>query len=293
MNAIVIALTVINTTAWLLPDDTADKFGWGLRARLTAPAPPFLTHEFVWRGRLEVLLLNQMRDAREFAPRPDDPEASGILNLIIVRADGQEPSDRDYHIVPVRKARTKVPAGGVAASSYILKDFGYVQFHESGEHEMRVTLRMPEGLIFTPAVKFRVVEPAADAILASQAIPPDEEERKRPKEKRRRAAIQQIKVEGRTWLYLRLFKVSADEGLAFHACRLAELPGKLDMKVEGAWGGESGPLTITYKTSPTAEPTKLVINSLGWPWTEKDEKWWQEWLRKKSGLPPLAPAPNP
>lgn len=293
MNAVAIALTVINTTAWLLPDDATDKFGWALRVRLAAPAPPYLTHECVWQGRVEVLLVNRTQDARQFAPRADDPDGNGILNLAIANANGQEPSDRSYHEVPVRKGRTKVPAGGVAASSYAVKDFGFYQFHEPNEYEMRVTLRTAEGLLFTPAVKFRVVEPAADAILASQAIPPDEEEAEFLKEKQRRAAIQQIKLEDRTWLYLRLFRSAARGGQAFHACRLAELPNKVDVKVVGAFGSECGPLTITYKTSPTAEPTKLVITTMGSPWTEKDEKLWQERLRRKGGLPPLAPAPPP
>ena len=182
---------------------------------------------------------------------------------------------------------TKVPAGGIATCRYILKDFGYMQFHEPDEYNP-VTLRTSDGLLFTPAVKFRVFEPAADAILASQTIPPDAEEVKLPKEKQRRSAIQQIKVEGRTWLFLRLFYPPARGGQAFHACRLAELPGKVEVKVEGAYGDESGPLRITYKTSPNPVPTKLVITTMGSPWTQKDEKLWQERLRierAKKSLP--------
>jgi hypothetical protein len=79
----------------------------------------------------------------------------------------------------------------------------------------------------------------------------------------------------------------------WHTFRLTELPGKVELKVEGAFG-EWGPLTITYKTSPTAQPARLVINaSDGMPWTEEEERLWQDELRAKQGLPPIAPAPRP
>jgi hypothetical protein len=87
-----------------------------------------------------------------------------------------------------------------------------------------------------------------------------------------------VKVGGRTLLIYRR--------------RLAELPGKCDMTVEGAYGW-GNPLTITYKTSPTAEPTKLVVNSIdGSPWTAEEERLRLERLRPKDNGPPLAPPPR-
>ena len=77
MSTIAIALTVINATAWLLPDDATDKFGRGLPARLTTPAPPYLTDEFVWECRLEVLLINRTRDAREIVLRRTKKRPTG------------------------------------------------------------------------------------------------------------------------------------------------------------------------------------------------------------------------
>jgi hypothetical protein len=71
---------------------------------------------------------------------------------------------------------------------------------------------------------------------------------------RNRYAVQQVKVGDR--VYLVYFR------------RLAELPGKCEMTVEGEYGWRK-PLTITYKTSPAAEPTKLVVNAItGSPWVE-------------------------
>jgi hypothetical protein len=74
--------------------------------------------------------------------------------------------------------------------------------------------------------------------------------------------------------------------------RLAELPGKCEMTVEGVYGW-GNPLTITYKTSPAAEPAKLVVNSIdGSPWTAEDERNRQKRLRPKDNSPPTSPPPR-
>ncbi len=106
-----------------------------------------------------------------------------------------------------------------------------------------------------------------------------------PEAKRDRGSIQQIKIENRTWLFYRRFLSDELGGKANAVHRLAELPGKVEMKVEGVYGDYT-PITITYKDSksPTGT-TKLVIHSVnGRQWTEADEAALQ--LRLKKAPPP-------
>jgi hypothetical protein len=64
--------------------------------------------------------------------------------------------------------------------------------------------------------------------------------------------------------------------------RLAELPGKCEVVVAGAYDGRK-PLTITYKTVSAAEPVKMVIHPLnGRPWTADDEQQLQERLKREA-----------
>ena len=70
--SLICALATVATLSPYLPDP-ADKFGWGLRVRLADPHPPYLTHEVVWWGRLEVLLINRTKEEREFVPHEPDP----------------------------------------------------------------------------------------------------------------------------------------------------------------------------------------------------------------------------
>jgi hypothetical protein len=285
MSAIWVALSVINATGWLLPD-LADKFGWGLRVRL--PHESYLRHEYVGNSQLEILLINRSKEERVYIPR----EAID-LNVVFTRADSK-PIDRvdgmGYRPAFLKK-RTIVPAGACVSSVVRFRDYFVLSFGQAGECEVRATLETAEGHIFTPAVNFRVVEPAEDAILASHPVPSEGEQLAWPKNRRERVLIQQIKMGNRVFLYYRRLLPLKETNYTGYVYRMVELPGKCEMTVEGSYG-ESGPLTITYKTSPTAGPTKLVVHSTGGrPWTEKDEQLWQE-LRAKNGLPPLAPPPR-
>ena len=90
-------------------------------------------------------------------------------------------------------------------------------------------------------------------------------------------------------IYRRRYDPKSGGGI-YRTMRLAELPGKVEMKVEGAFG-DGKPLTITYKdaNSPTGT-TKLVINSIdGRRWTEEEERV----LRERTKPKPIAPAPLP
>ena len=54
--------------------------------------------------------------------------------------------------------------------------------------------------------------------------------------------------------------------------RLAELPGKCEMTVEGAYGGWE-PITVTYadKKSPSGTTTRVIHSISGAPWRQEDQ----------------------
>lgn len=301
MSATWVLLTVVNATTWLLPDAAADKFGWALRARLLDSRQPYLVGEYLHRRedvhhpRLLVALGNQTKEDRKYLLL-NAARVAGSLRVTILRPDGK-PLPWTYY--PGMKllfdTRWDLAAGKWDSFDF---DFGELNnqagLSDVGVYELRASLGTAEGSIVSPPIKFKVIEPAADAVLASHPIALEGYEAKWPKERQRRPVIQQITIESRTWLVYRRFASPNDGGKASYTHRLAELPGKVDVKVEGAFGFW-GPLTITYKTAPTAEPTKLVVNSVtGFPWTKEDEQSWQEGLKREGGKsPPDAPAPKP
>jgi hypothetical protein len=143
--------------------------------------------------------------------------------------------------------------------------------------------------IKAPPVEFEVVAVPPSAVLVSHAVGLEG----RAVKEGGRPVIQQVPVGNRTLLIYRChYDPTQPGGGSYFTTRLAELPGKCEMTVEGAYGA-GNPLTITYKTAPDAKPKKLVINSIsGTPWTEEEERLRQERLREEAGLPPLAPPPR-
>jgi hypothetical protein len=125
-----------------------------------------------------------------------------------------------------------------------------------------------------------VVDISPKSLLVSQPVPLVGFRSKQDPAEQDRAVVQQVVLKDKVLLvYCRYVGPKYGGGLGFTA-RLAELPGKCEMTVEGAYG-EGRPLTITYKTSPDAKPTKLVVNSVsGSPWTDEDEQGLQERLKK-------------
>lgn len=286
------ALAIAATLSPYLPDP-ADKFGWGLRIRPLEFHQPYLARESIEQGRVAVLLRNHAKEERKYLLL-DVACKSGSLRASIVRPDGK-PLRSHFHatLVVMFENRWTLAAGQLDSSVFSFRDFGYSELPEPGEYELRASLKTAEGLVVAPAVKLRVIEPAADAILASQPVPLEGYQAKWPKGKQEQAEIQQIRIENRTWLVYRKFLCPELGGKVNYTFRLAELPGKVDLRVEGAFG-EWGPLAITYKTSPDTKPTKLVINSVdGTPWTEAEERLRQERMRPKDNSPPTGPPPRP
>ena len=287
MSLIVFSLAVVNTAAWLLPAP-ADKLGWGLRIRPLEYHPPYLAKERIWHTSLEVVLVNQTSAERKYLLL----EAAcnvGDLDVTIIRANGKPLHSYHRLLTPILfSERWSLPAQQAVVAVFKFEEFGYHYLLEPGVYELRASLKTTQGVIFAPVVKLKVIEPSSDAILASQPVPLEGYQTQWPKAKQETAVMQQIKLGDRVWLIYRQFLSPKLGGKVSATFRLAELPGKVEMKMEGAYG-DGKPLTITYKdaNSPTGT-TKLVINSTdGKPWTEEDERA----LRERTKLKPITPAP--
>ncbi len=289
MSAISLLLAVVYANAWLFPTPT-DKWGWGLRIRMLESHEPYLVKENLEQRRLAIALINQSVEGRECIPL-EKARDIGDLRLRIVQPDGKtlQAHREDFGSKPV-KDRSQIASGQLASSVFLFRAFGYGRLEEPGEYELRASLKMDEGMVVAPVVKFKVIEPAAADILVSQAVPLEGQFSKWPKEKQDRAVVQQIKIGKRTWLFYRKFLSPELGGKVSKTFRIAELPGKVeDMKVQGSFG-DWNPLTITYReTTYTKWTTTHVINSVdGRPWTAGEEKHLQEKLKREGQPAPIS-----
>jgi len=279
-------MTLLNAVAWLFPSPS-DKLGWGLRVRTPAWNQTYLAGEDVEQGRFAIVLINQAMDEQKHVPL-EILHKIGNLKVIIVRPDGKTLRARREDIGGnPGKVQLSLACGQFSTSSFTFKHFGYAELPEAGDYELRTSIMTDEGEVFAPALKLKVIEPATDQILESQAVPLEGQFAKRPKEKKDRAMIQQIKIRDQSWLFYRKFSSPELGGGVSAAFRICELPGKVfDLKVEGAFG-DGNPLTITYReNSYTKFTTKHVINSTdGRPWTAEEEKHRQERLKKLAPVP--------
>ncbi len=286
MGTIWLLLAVLNASAWFFPAPI-DKLGWVLRVRPLDIHRDYLAQEDMSLYSLAVVLINRSSEARQHIPLKL-ARNTGDLRGAFVGSDG---TTLRSHLEGIggkqSEERSQLAFGRFSSSTFAFQDFGYFQLPETGEYELRASLKTVEGVISAPAVKFKVIEPTADDILASQAVPLEGQFSKWPKEKQERAVVQQIRIGNKVWLFYRKFLSSELGGKVEFAIRIAELPGKVvDFKVDGAFG-DHNPLTITYReTIYTKWTTTHVINSVdGRPWTAAEEKHRQEKLKREAKLP--------
>ncbi|MBY0460428.1 MAG: hypothetical protein K2V38_24190 [Gemmataceae bacterium] len=276
MNGPSFALCLLSACGWLLPSPS-DEHGWALRVQPLDVPQSLLTVESFELRRVTATLVNRTKDERKCL-HPFLAFANHDLDVWLVRPDGK--TLRAFGCrrgtPPLTDDRWKVPGGHFVSETFQFEELGYSHLPEPGEYEIRASMKTAEGVVKAPAVKLTAIDPPAGSILARQPVTLEGYQAKRPKEGQETAAVEQIKLGDRTWLFYRRFLSPKNGGQVHLAFRLAELPGKVDVKVEGAHG-EGGPLTITYQTARDAEPTKLVIHSGdGRPWRTVDEETWQK-----------------
>lgn len=289
-----VVLAIVSGTGWLFPDPV-DKFGWALRVRLLDSGQPYMVGEYLQKRkkdvphpRLLIALGNHTKAGKKYLLL-NAAKACGRLPVFIDQPNGMPlPATYNPGMNLLFDDRWDLAAGKWDSFDF---DFGELDYgcglRDVGVYRLNAGLRTDEGFIVSPPIKFRVIEPAGDAILASHPVPLEGYRAKWPREKQPRPVVQQIQIEGRTWLVYRRYLSPNSGGKAEFTQRLAELPGKVDVTVEGAFG-EWNPLTITYKDAKSKTgTTTLVIHSVdGMPWSEEEEQRRQEWLKKKKGTPP-------
>lgn len=277
-------LGIVTALSPILPN-ALDKEGLGLRIYNFSVRGPYLVGEAIDRVRFQVTLLNYSKDPLEHDPLVVAVDV-GDLTVFITGPDGKRiprlggrPSLRNPLTQPI-----KLRPGEFEWHALPFVYLGYGVVFAPGQYRVDGSLRIDKRTITSPPAQFEVVEVPASAVLLSHAVPLEGREAQRPVEKQRRPFVQQVHVGKKTLLIYRIYHGPNYDGEIEWTFRLAELPGKVEMTVEGAVGARN-PLIITYKTSLTAKPTTLVINSVnGLPWTEEEERLRLERLRK---VPPV------
>jgi|GEM_PF-5630548 len=135
----------------------------------------------------------------------------------------------------------------------------------------------------SPALSLEIYDEKDETILAETSVTLDEPWRSRPPEDRIRAVIQQVEVRKRIFLIYRRYNTPKDGAgisLAYPTVVLKELTNKAPLEVNGKFGFNS-PLRIRFRETPLDAETELTIESLGGKrWTDEDERYRQEKLKK-------------
>lgn len=281
MPPIILLATVLAFVGVYLPSPH-DKDGIGLRVHNLSACGCYFLGESLSHVRFDVTLLNHSKKtfkhdpfvvakrSHELVVRVYDPNGKVLVPLVPRHAFERPPFTVQSELRP----------GQTSSLNFEFKEFGWLGLTKPGRHQVEATWTIGGRKFTSPPAEFEVVAVPPSAVLVSHAIPLEGPAVKQA----RRPVIQQVLVGNRTLLIYRGHYNPSEPGGG--GMRLAELPGKCEMTVEGATG-DGKPLTITYRTSPTAEPTKLVINSsFGSPWADEE----QRHLEYRLGI---APAPPP
>ncbi len=294
MTPIWLAIATIAANAIYLPS-AHDKHGWALRVRIIEIQPLYLAQEYIGYCETEVALINRSSATRSHMPLVTSAVKKD-LRVSLERTDGKPINSPTISggssfraVIP--KVLPQLASGEINTFRFTASRGGFYTFSQSGDYELRATLKTDEGKIEAPPIKFAVIEPNPDDILVSKSVAIEGEMARWPKEKQERGFIQQIEIGSRTWLFYRRYYSQENSGSINSSHRIAELPGKvLDLKVEGAYGSWN-PLTITYRAASFSKFSTIhIINPVdGRPWTAEEEKQRQEKL-KREGKP--APPPD-
>jgi len=276
MIVLYVSMFVTNFSVYL--PNPHDAHGWGLRVHNLSVPGPYLVGEGAGRPRCDVTLINFSKETREHDPLVV-ARFTRDLELTIIEPDGKGmpgvglPGHRSRFVVSGRLR------GGEFSSvdfDFAAFGFGLTAFAQVGRHRVEASIKIDGKTVKAPPVEFEVIAVPPSAVLVSHPVPLEGHaatESARP-------VVQQVAVGRRALLIYR-----GPDGLV----RLAELPGKCEMTVEGAYG-DWGPLKITYadKNSPSGTTTLVVHSIGGTPWSQED----QESHDYKHNIAP-APRPKP
>jgi hypothetical protein len=282
------AALALVAAAPLLPSPY-DAHGWGLRVHNLSVSGPYLLGEHIGQIRFDVTLLNFSAETREHDPLTVARDTRD-LRLTLFQPDGKRFSKYGFSAQrdPFTQPR-RLRGGEFSSLDFDFKAFGYglIAFGQVGRHRLEPSMKIGGKVVMAPPVEFDVVAVPPSAVLASHPVRLEG----RAATESAQPVVQQVPVGNRTLLIYRgHYDPAKPGGGPYSTKRLAELPGKCEMTVEGAYGAGK-PLTITYKAAPDARPTRLVINSVsGSPWTEEDERHLQERLSRVAPMPrPVGP----
>jgi hypothetical protein len=282
-------VTVLFTLTPFIPCEL-DKDGWGLRVHRLARPGPYLVGESLQRDAFDIMLHNFSDKTREYWPLPIARDLRD-LDLAIMDPDNlpMRGFGRRVSLPDPLAQRATLRRGEFTTIEFHYGEFGYQTLRKTGRYRLVASLRIGQITVTSPPVEFEVVEVPADAVLAIHAVPLEGDELKLPANEPERPGVQQVRLGTRVFLVYRRFVGPRWGGGVDHTARLAELPGKVEMTVEGAYEARN-PLKIRYKDANSKTGTiTLVINSIsGSPWTEEEER-----LRIERAKAPTPTAPPP
>lgn len=269
------ALTIIVATSFSVYFPSAhDTDEWGLRAHNFSVQGPHLIGEAVSRISFDVTLINFSKEAREHELLPV-ARATRQLSFRIIQPDGTPLSGDGRGLIrePFTQSH-RLRAGEFHSVNFQLGEYIFARFDQIGRYRLEPLLKIDGKPICAPPVEFEVVAIPPGAVLISQPV----ERAGHGAKGSSQPAVQQVQVRGRTLLIYRG---------PYELTRLAELPGKCEMTVEGTHG-EGRPLRITYAdTSAPGSTCTLTVHSVG------GRRWTQEDQDAYDYKHHIAPAPRP
>ncbi len=236
-----------------------DAHGWAFRVRCLGSTGPYLVGEKCDRIKVEITLTNKTAGPLAYPPLDAALKASE-LQITVNNRVGPGGLRAHFDSDPPTRAGTwrRMKAGESVSIEFSLADFGYEKFWYTGRFLARPVFQTPQGKVSAVPWFVEAVEATEDMILVSHALLPIEREAKLPADAQHRGVVQQIKLANKVYLFYRKFEPKKSGSQTYVTARLAELPEKCEMQVNGSVGDEL--ITITYQHSPTGT-TKLTVGS--------------------------------
>ena len=240
-----------------------DAYGWGLRVECLTHGP-YIVGETYKNARVKITLINKTEQARQYWPLAVAMKAHE-LKILLRYPDGRGVRCHSEVDLPrLGDVQSRLEAGKSVSIELALSDFGYRQFFEPGKYKAQLRFKSPQGEVTSFPWVLDVVEPGAADILASHTVPLDDFEVRRKADTLSQAFVQQIKLGSQVFLVYRSFGRGSKNAVVPDRCtRLAELPGKVDMKVTGEFGlGKQITIVFEDKNEPDGKRT-IIIDSKG------------------------------